>query len=361
MQDEKPSPAINGGGEGSAINGGGEGSAEDLKVSEQQQGLPEADDDASIRALRSSMTPSAGQDVSQTTSPRLPERNIATTVSPPNGRDALASSEPPTSPIPEIRISEHSELNNTDHENKEAVTQAPALAPDQASDPSEVQTEPLNSSMAGPAPGVEKPAAPHLSNTHDAAKDEAAKEAGPIALGEDGHSVAGDKKEAAARLEGKEAAGGFTSKRLCERWLDNLFMVLYEVRPAAASDVLHIREGFIDTSSGSVQDLRVYTIWRAEISHFKSQHMPYRKTGTEWEILGDLAQRLHHRDEAKDAYQRCLEQKFSAKAWLKLLEYYTDEGDVQRALNAAIRLATYQHRWYMETAVGRTRKTWAWR
>jgi hypothetical protein len=29
------------------------------------------------------------------------------------------------------------------------------------------------------------------------------------------------------------------------------------------------------------QDLRVYTIWRAEISHFKTQHMSYRKTGTE--------------------------------------------------------------------------------
>lgn len=37
---------------------------------------------------------------------------------------------------------------------------------------------------------------------------------------------------------------------------DNLFLVLYE-------------------------DLRVYTIWRAEISHFQLQHMSYRKTGTE--------------------------------------------------------------------------------
>lgn len=100
-----------------------------------------------------------------------------------------------------------------------------------------------------------------------------------------------------------------------------------------------------------VQDLRVYTIWRAEIAHFKAQHMPYRKTGTEWEILGDLALRLQHKEEAKDAYQRCLDAKFSAKAWLKLLEFYADEGDVQRSLNAAIRLSTYQHRWYMETAV----------
>ncbi|KPV77873.1 uncharacterized protein RHOBADRAFT_34088 [Rhodotorula graminis WP1] len=125
--------------------------------------------------------------------------------------------------------------------------------------------------------------------------------------------------------EGKDGGAGFQNKRLCERWLDNLFMVLYE-------------------------DLRVYTIWRAEVAHFKAQHLPYRKTGTEWEILGELAQRLHHQEEAKDAFQRALDAKFSAKAWLKLLEFYADEGDVQRALNAAIRLSVYQHRWYMEAA-----------
>lgn len=32
----------------------------------------------------------------------------------------------------------------------------------------------------------------------------------------------------------------------------------------------------------------------------------YRKTGLEWEILGDLGLRLHHKEEAKEAYQRCL-------------------------------------------------------
>ncbi|GAA6059494.1 hypothetical protein JCM10212_002237 [Sporobolomyces blumeae] len=125
-------------------------------------------------------------------------------------------------------------------------------------------------------------------------------------------------------VEAKEGGvNGLENKRLCERWLDNLFMVLYE-------------------------DLRVYTIWRAEVAHFKAQHLPYRKTGTEWEILGELAQRLHHKEESKDAFQRALDQKFSAKAWLKLLEMYADEGDVQRSLNAAIRLSVYQHRWYME-------------
>lgn len=115
----------------------------------------------------------------------------------------------------------------------------------------------------------------------------------------------------------------FTNKRLCERWLDNLFMVLYE-------------------------DLRVYTIWRAELAHYRTQNLPYRKTGTEWEILGELALRLHHKEEAKDAFQRCIEAKFSAKAYLRLLEFYADARDVQRSLWMALRLTAYHHRWYME-------------
>jgi len=94
--------------------------------------------------------------------------------------------------------------------------------------------------------------------------------------------------------------------------------------------------------------------------------MSYRKTGTEvcrhdsthsltlvsradnqWEILGDLALRLQHKEEAKDAFQRCLDSKFSAKALLKLLEMYSAEGDLQRTLNIAIRLTTYHHRYVL--------------
>jgi len=112
---------------------------------------------------------------------------------------------------------------------------------------------------------------------------------------------------------------------LCERWLDNLFMVLYE-------------------------DLRIWTIFRAEVAHFKTQHVSYRKTGPEWEILADLGLRLRHKEEAKEAYQKCLDQKFSARAWLKLLEMYSDEGDLSRSLNAIIRLSAHQQRWYAESA-----------
>ncbi|EJF63882.1 chaps-domain-containing protein [Dichomitus squalens LYAD-421 SS1] len=116
----------------------------------------------------------------------------------------------------------------------------------------------------------------------------------------------------------------FSNKRLCERWLDNLFMVLYE-------------------------DLRVWTIFRAEVAHFKTQHVAYRKTGLEWEILGDLGMRLHHKEEAKEAYQRCLDTpRYSSKPWSKLLDMYADEGDIQRSLQAAVRVAAYQWGEYAE-------------
>ncbi len=57
------------------------------------------------------------------------------------------------------------------------------------------------------------------------------------------------------------------------------------------------------------------------------------------------------KEEAKEAYQSCLECKFSPKAWLKLLEYYAGEGDVQRTLTAVVKLTIYHERWYHEIIV----------
>jgi hypothetical protein len=68
--------------------------------------------------------------------------------------------------------------------------------------------------------------------------------------------------------DSKQGQSMFQSKRLCERWLDNLFMVLYE-------------------------DLRVYTLWRAEWEHFAKQQLAFHKQNNEWEMLGELALRLH--------------------------------------------------------------------
>ncbi|KAL1747423.1 Chs5p-Arf1p-binding proteins-domain-containing protein [Schizophyllum fasciatum] len=138
-------------------------------------------------------------------------------------------------------------------------------------------------------------------------------------------------KQKAVASEPAQEGFSFSNKRLCERWLDNLFMVLYEARNPLR------------------RDLRVWTIFRAEIAHFKTQRVAYRKTGHEWEILGDLGLRLHHKEEAKEAYQRCLDTpRYSQKPWLKLMEMYADEGDIQRTIQTGIRVAAYQYADYTE-------------
>ncbi|KAI9002589.1 Chs5p-Arf1p-binding proteins-domain-containing protein [Hyaloraphidium curvatum] len=118
----------------------------------------------------------------------------------------------------------------------------------------------------------------------------------------------------------------FTNKRLCERWLDNLFMVLYE-------------------------DLRLYTAFKTEMQHcrqqgLKPQQIAYRKTSAEWEIYGDLAARLEHKEEARDAYLLSLEQRFSSKALLRLLDMYSEEGLIQETLSCVSKLATAWERTY---------------
>jgi Chs5-Arf1p-binding protein BUD7/BCH1 len=118
----------------------------------------------------------------------------------------------------------------------------------------------------------------------------------------------------------------FQHKRLCERWLDNLFMVLYE-------------------------DLRIYTIWRTEMAQYRQQQLAYKKSAAEWEILGELAERLHHSSEAIEAYQQCLNIRFSPKAMKGLLKMFEKDGDKRAMLGCLIRLITWQYRWYSEVSV----------
>lgn len=117
----------------------------------------------------------------------------------------------------------------------------------------------------------------------------------------------------------------FHNKRLCERWLDNLFMVLYE-------------------------DLRIYTIWRTDMARAQSESSDYRKSAEEWEILGELAERLHHFPEAVEAYQACLRVKFSPKAMKGVLKMYESQGRSGEMLQAMIRLIAWQYRWYSEVS-----------
>jgi len=118
----------------------------------------------------------------------------------------------------------------------------------------------------------------------------------------------------------------FKNKRLCERWLDNLFMVLYE-------------------------DLRVYTIWRTEVAQYRTQQLTYKKSVEEWEILGELSLRLHHDKEAVEAWQACLSMRFSPKAMLGVMRAWEEKGDVKGTVGAIIRLVCWQYRWYSEVSI----------
>lgn len=122
----------------------------------------------------------------------------------------------------------------------------------------------------------------------------------------------------------------FRHKRLCERWLDNLFMVLYE-------------------------DLRIYTIWRSDMARSKTEDGnmsdSYRKSAEEWEILGELSERLHHVPEAVEAYQMCLRVRFSPKAMRGVLKMYEGSGRIGETLQSLIRLITWQYRWYSEVGL----------
>lgn len=136
---------------------------------------------------------------------------------------------------------------------------------------------------------------------------------------------------------------GLRSKRLCERWLDNIFMLLYE-------------------------DLKTYTMWQAEQLHFEAQNTQYVKTTFEWELLGLCAFRLHHYPEAAKAFQNGLRQRFSAQSCRKLLQYYLQErvfiknsqslpsSKLVLAINSldnqiidlCVQLCCWNHRWYSE-------------
>lgn len=90
------------------------------------------------------------------------------------------------------------------------------------------------------------------------------------------------------------------SKRLCERWLDNLFMLLYE-------------------------DLKTYTDWQSEQLYFDAQNSKYHKLTVEWELFGLCAKRLGHLPEAAKAFQIGLSQRFSPVCAKNLLQFYIDE------------------------------------
>lgn len=96
------------------------------------------------------------------------------------------------------------------------------------------------------------------------------------------------------------------------------------------------------------EDLRVYTIWRTQMAQYRAQSMQYKKSAEEWEILGSLAERLQHTDEAVEAYRGCLMQRFSPKALTGILRVHEKQKNTRETVAATIRLVTWQYRWYSE-------------
>ncbi|CCD24880.1 exomer complex subunit NDAI_0E00640 [Naumovozyma dairenensis CBS 421] len=138
------------------------------------------------------------------------------------------------------------------------------------------------------------------------------------------------------------------SKRLCERWLDNLFMLLYE-------------------------DLKTYTLWQTEQIYFEAQRTKYIKSTVEWEAFGLCARRLGHYPEAAVAFEKGLSQRFSSKSAQQLMNYCVNER--QRIINQSnlpncdmtssqivskiseldstiidlcVKTCCWNHRWYIE-------------
>ncbi|KAK6333865.1 hypothetical protein TWF730_004048 [Orbilia blumenaviensis] len=191
-----------------------------------------------------------------------------------------------------------------------------------------------NSSEAERRP--EEPEKPNGSTEKPSDEDEATNGVAAISISESDADTVIEKPEqtvspAPKDTENEEEASEddsktytqFQNKRLCERWLDNLFMVLYE-------------------------DLRIYTIWRGEIQKQKMKNLPVEKSASDWEIHGELAERLHHVDEAIEAYRNCLNIRFSSKAFRGLLVAQEKARDVRGALNSIIRLTAWNYRWYSE-------------
>ena len=77
----------------------------------------------------------------------------------------------------------------------------------------------------------------------------------------------------------------------------------------------------------------------------------YNKSAEEWEILGELAERLHHPQEAIEAYQSCLRIRFSPKAMKAVVKMWEEDKRSENVLQGLIRLIAWQYRWYSEVRI----------
>ncbi|AQZ12778.1 BCH1 (YMR237W) and BUD7 (YOR299W) [Zygosaccharomyces parabailii] len=161
----------------------------------------------------------------------------------------------------------------------------------------------------------------------------------------------GEANTAESAVDTNNSTHALRSKRLCERWLDNLFMLLYE-------------------------DLKTYTLWQTEQLYFEAQYSKYNKLTFEWELFGLCARRLGHYPEAARAFQKGLSQRFSSECARRLLEYcvkerqqirdqssspnteYTSSQIITRIneldhtiIDLCVKVCCWNHRWYIEFSI----------
>lgn len=129
-------------------------------------------------------------------------------------------------------------------------------------------------------------------------------------------------------MNGHQISFSFKHKRLCEKWFDNLFMVLYN-------------------------DLRVYTALKMELVKYKAAEdakdaQIHRKTGAEWEMYAQVAFSLHHEDDAIEGFKQCMQQKLSTTTQMRLMYIYSQRGNIQECLTCMARLVELGDQSYVE-------------
>jgi tetratricopeptide (TPR) repeat protein len=116
--------------------------------------------------------------------------------------------------------------------------------------------------------------------------------------------------DAQAQAQAQEGAAGSKargSRRLLERWLDQLFTALY-------------------------QDLMCSVIWNAQEQHAAKTGTRVEHTVGDLLRYGELALRLGRHEEALKAFQQCTSQGFCLRGLLAILDLYASDGAVEETL-----------------------------
>lgn len=119
-----------------------------------------------------------------------------------------------------------------------------------------------------------------------------------------------------------DLSGDFRKKRLCERWLDNLFMLLYE--DMKVYTFVRAQEMQAESMSDTLTPPLDSGSWCGSPNAEKTLD-PYTESRTciEWELIGLICERLGHKRDAQRCYERALARRFSVRAGKKLIGIYS--------------------------------------